>query len=73
MNAAVSAADMYFNGVGSQQMAAMDLGGRSGDDGDGVAGGGGAMGTQYVVNQNQQSVYQPQLAGGAATGELLLL
>ncbi|ODM17552.1 hypothetical protein SI65_07227 [Aspergillus cristatus] len=73
MNAAVSAADVYFNGVGNQQMAAMDLGGRSGDDGDGVAGGGGAMGTQYVVNQNQQSVYQPQLAGGAATGELLLL
>lgn len=73
MNAAVSAADVYFNGVGSQQMAAIDLGGRSGDDGDGGAGGGGALGTQYVVNQNQQSVYQPQLAGGAATGELLLL
>ncbi|PYH47567.1 putative AP-2 adaptor complex subunit beta [Aspergillus saccharolyticus JOP 1030-1] len=69
MNAAVSAADHYFNSVGSQQMAALDLGGR----GDGGAGGGGASQTQYVVNQNQQQVYQPQLAGGAATGELLLL
>jgi vesicle coat complex subunit len=69
MNAAVNAADAYFNNVGSQQMAALDLGGR----GDGGAGGGGAPQTQYVVNQNQQQVYQPQLAGGAATGELLLL
>ncbi|KAH2924839.1 hypothetical protein KXW15_003764 [Aspergillus fumigatus] len=69
MNAAVSAADMYFNNVGSQQMAALDLGGRE----DGGSGGGGASQTQYVVNQNQQQVYQPQLAGGAATGELLLL
>lgn len=69
MGAAVSAADMYFNSVGSQQMAALDLGGRE----DGGAGGGGASQTQYVVNQNQQQVYQPQLHGGAATGELLLL
>ncbi|PKY01537.1 Adaptor protein complex beta subunit [Aspergillus campestris IBT 28561] len=69
MNAAVNAADSYFNGVGTQQMAALDLGGRS----DGGAGGGGASQTQYVVNQNQQQIYQPQLAGGAATGELLLL
>ncbi|OOF96546.1 hypothetical protein ASPCADRAFT_206717 [Aspergillus carbonarius ITEM 5010] len=68
MNAAVNAADSYFNSVGSQQMAALDLGGR--EDG---SGGGGALQTQYVVNQNQQQVYQPQLAGGAATGELLLL
>lgn len=68
-NDAVSAADSYFNGIGSQQMAAMDLGGR----GDGGIGGGGAQQTQYVVTQNQQQVYQPQLAGGAATGELLLL
>lgn len=69
MNAAVDAADSYFNGIGNQQMAALDLGGR----GDGGAGGGGAPQTQYVVNQNQQQIYQPQLAGGAATGELLLL
>lgn len=68
MNAAVNAADSYFNSVGTQQMAALDLGGR----GDGI-GGGGAPQTQYIVSQNQQQVYQPQLAGGAATGELLLL
>ena len=61
MNAAVSAADVYFSGVGNQQMAALDLDG------------GGVSGTQYVVNQNQQQAYQPHLAGGAATGELLLL
>lgn len=69
MSTAVNAADSYFNGIGSQQMAALDLGGR----GDGGAGGGGAPQTQYVVTQNQQEISQPQLAGGAATGELLLL
>ncbi|GKZ72086.1 hypothetical protein AnigIFM50267_008139 [Aspergillus niger] len=69
MNAAVNAADSYFNSVGTQQMAALDLGGRE----DGGVGGGGAPQTQYVVTQNQQQVYQPQQAGGAATGELLLL
>ncbi|KAE8351771.1 adaptin N terminal region-domain-containing protein [Aspergillus coremiiformis] len=68
MNAAVNAADSYFNSVGTQQMAALDLGGR----GDGI-GGGGAPQTQYVVSQNQQQVYQSQMVGGAATGELLLL
>lgn len=65
---AVNAADSYFNNIGSQQMASLDLGGR--DDG---AGGGGAPQTQFVVTQNQQQGYQPQFAGGAATGELLLL
>ena len=72
MNAAVSAADSYFNDVGSQQIAAMDLGGRR-EDGTGMGGGldgmGSGGGTQYLVSQNQQ----PQVAGGAATGELLLL
>jgi AP-2 complex subunit beta-1 len=67
LSAAVNAADAYFNQVGSQQMAALDLGGRD----SGEIGGGGQ--TQYVVNQNQQQIYQPQAAGGAATGELLLL
>lgn len=66
MNAAVNAADAYFNSIGSQQMAAMHLGGR--DDGD--AGGGGASHTQFLVSQNQQQAYP---AGGTATGELLLL
>jgi AP-2 complex subunit beta-1 len=61
MNEAADAADAYFNGIGSQQMASMDIGG------------GNAPQSQYVVNQNQQSAYQPQLAGGVATGELLLL
>jgi hypothetical protein len=64
MNEAADAADAYFSGIGSQQMASLDLDG---------TGGGGAPQTQYVVTQNQQQVYQPQLAGGAATGELLLL
>ncbi|KAK2765169.1 hypothetical protein FQN54_008868 [Arachnomyces sp. PD_36] len=72
LNAAVNAADAYFAGVGSQQMAAMNLGG-SGGDSLTDTGGGGAPQSQYVVNQNQQQVYQPQAAGGAATGELLLL
>lgn len=65
--AAVNAADAYFNTIGTQQMASLDLGGR--DDG----GLGGTGQTQYVVNQNQQQIYQPQAAGGPATGELLLL
>ena len=64
--AAVDAADVYFAGVSSQQMAAMSLNSGVGSDG-------GASQTQYVVNQNQQQVYQPQAAGGPATGELLLI
>ncbi|KKK19114.1 hypothetical protein AOCH_002442 [Aspergillus ochraceoroseus] len=71
MNAAVNAADNYFNSVavGTQQMAALDLGGRD----DSGVGDGGVLQNQYLVNQHQQQVYQPYLAGGAATGELLLL
>ncbi|KKZ57811.1 hypothetical protein EMCG_05562 [[Emmonsia] crescens] len=65
--AAVSAADEYFSTVGSQQMAAMNINHGVG------GGGGGAPQTQYVVNQNQQQAYQPGAAGGAATGELLLI
>ena len=64
MNAAVNAADAYFNGIGSQQMAAMHLGSRDGDE----AGGGGGM--QYLVSQNQQQGYE---APAMPTGELLLL
>lgn len=71
LSAAVNAADAYFSNVASQQMANLDLGGRE-DNGLGELGGTGQM-TQYVVNQNQQQIYQPQVAGGAATGELLLL
>ncbi|KAI5305858.1 hypothetical protein KEM56_003074 [Ascosphaera pollenicola] len=58
INAAVDAADMYFAGVGSNQMAAMSIQ-------DGMGSGGG---TQYVVNQNQ-NVYDPH---GSATGDLLM-
>ncbi|PGH13679.1 hypothetical protein AJ79_03528 [Helicocarpus griseus UAMH5409] len=65
LSAAVSAADDYFATVGPQQMASMTLN-------NGV-GGGGAPQTQYVVSQNQQEAYQPGAAGGAATGELLLI
>lgn len=71
LSAAVNAADAYFSNVASQQMANLDLGGRE-DNGLGGLGGSDQM-TQYVVNQNQQQIYQPQVAGGAATGELLLL
>lgn len=73
--AAAAAADAYFanamTNMTTQQMASLNLGGRSADDGGHL--GGGAAQTQYVVNQNQQSVYQTQAAGGPATGELLLL
>ena len=68
LNAAVNAADVYFAGVGSQQMAAMSLNGGAND----TIGGGGPQ-SQYIVNQNQQQVFQPQAATGAATGELLLI
>ena len=67
--AAVDAADSYFASLGSQQMAAMNMGD------DGFAGGptAGSMGErQYVVNQNHpEQVYQPQVGGG--NGDLLLL
>lgn len=75
---AVNAADLYFQGLGSQQMADMTLAG--GGPGSAAAGGGGPgemfssptdpggygnLPTGYVVNQNQpQQVYQPQMAGG---------
>ncbi|KAI9774643.1 MAG: hypothetical protein M1840_002892 [Geoglossum simile] len=69
LSAAVDAADLYFAGVGSQQMSAMTVR----DDGFGgspVVGTGGE--TQYVVNQNQpQQLYQPAIGGG--NGDLLLL
>lgn len=60
--AAVDAADNYFASLGSQQMAAMDLG----DDGFGGSTTAASMGErQYVVNQNHpDQVYQPQVGGG---------
>ncbi|PGH21410.1 hypothetical protein AJ80_03327 [Polytolypa hystricis UAMH7299] len=72
LSAAVNAADAYF----TQQMATMSLNGGGGGNGGispGAGPGGGAPQSQYVVNQNQQSVYPSQNAGGPATGELLLI
>ena len=60
MNAAVNAADAYFNDIGTQQMAAMHLGSHQPEE----AGGG------YFVSQNQQQGYE---APSMPTGELLLL
>lgn len=65
MSAAVNAADLYFSGIGSRQMAGMSL-----TDDDGLNGG---SQQQYIVNQTGQQAYQPQAVGGAATGELLLI
>jgi AP-2 complex subunit beta-1 len=69
LSAAVDAADLYFAGVGSQQMSAMTVR----DDGFGGSPVVGSKGeTQYVVNQNQpQQLYQPAVGGG--NGDLLLL
>jgi hypothetical protein len=69
MAAAMDAADVYFAGVGNQQMAAMTVR----DDGFGGNPAVGPMGEiQYVVNQNQpQQVYPP--AVGSGHGDLLLL
>jgi AP-2 complex subunit beta-1 len=66
---AVDAADMYFAGIGSQQMAALNIG----EDGFGSSPVVGAPGErQYVVNQyHPEQVYQPQVGGG--NGDLLML
>jgi len=65
--AAMDAADMYFSGLGSQQMANMQV-----DDPGFSPGGVNAGQNLYVVNQNQpQQVYQP--AVGQGNGDLLLL
>lgn len=78
--AAVTAADLYFQGLGSQQMANMTLAGNSGGGGragemlngpsDSGFGAHQASQVGYVVNQNQpQQLYEPQIAG---SGDLLL-
>ena len=62
ISAAVSAADNYFAGVTSQQMANLSLG--PGADG-GIGSINGTEGTGYVVSQNQpQQVYQPGMQAG---------
>ncbi len=67
--AAVDAADLYFSGIGSQQLAQMQLA----DGGFATSPVTGAPGESlYVVNQNQpQQVFQPSVGGG--NGDLLLL
>ncbi|KAM5439257.1 hypothetical protein MferCBS31731_004678 [Microsporum ferrugineum] len=72
ISAAVNAADIYFAGIGNDQvadqMAAMSLGGGGVHGGDMV---GTAPESQYIVSQNQQQAYQHNMGG--ATGELLLI
>ena len=67
MAEAVDAADLYFAGVGSQQLAQMQVseGSLAGFGGSPIQGGGE---TSYVVNQ-----YAPQQATGAEQGDLLQL
>lgn len=72
ISAAVNAADVYFAGIGNDQvadqMAAMSLGGGGVHGGDMVAT---APESQYIVSQNQQQAYQHNMGG--ATGEVLLI
>ncbi|KAI9842805.1 MAG: hypothetical protein M1837_006908 [Sclerophora amabilis] len=76
INHAMDAADVYFSGVGSQQMAAMSLDHNNNDDDGGLGiGGGGPHSSerQYIVSQNApQQVYQPAV-GEESNGDLLLL
>ena len=68
ISAAVDAADLYFSGVGRQQVANLQL-----SDGDFASSpvSGAPGGNLYVVNQNQPNqVYQPAM--GAGNGDLLL-
>lgn len=67
--AAVDAADLYFAGVGTQQMANLSMNGGGYSDSPVVGQGGETM---FVVNQNQpQQVYQPTV--GSGNGDLLML
>lgn len=69
--AAVDAADEFFAGVGSQQMAAMHINGQEDGFGGSPTVGRGEM--QYVVNQHApDQVYQPAMGGGS-NGDLLML
>jgi len=69
--AAVDAADEFFAGVGSHQMANMGING--GDEGFGGSPMVGRGEMQYVVNQNApEQVYQPSMGQGS-NGDLLML
>ena len=68
ISAAIDAADMYFSGVGSQQMANAQL---SESDFASSPVSGAPGGNLYVVNQNQPTqVYQPAM--GTGNGDLLM-
>jgi vesicle coat complex subunit len=68
---AIDAADAFFAGVGSQQIAAMNINGN--DDGFGGSPTVGRGEMQYVVNQNApEQVYQPTMGAGS-NGDLLML
>ena len=69
MTSPADVAEAYFSGLGSQRLAAMNIG----EDGFGGSQTIGAPGErQYVVSQNHpQQVFQPQIGGG--NGDLLLL
>ncbi|KAL0254420.1 hypothetical protein SLS55_009895 [Diplodia seriata] len=70
MASAVDAADLYFAGVGSQQMGTLSIANGSGFGGNSPVVG--SQSNMYVVNQNQpQQVYQPTV--GPGNGDLLLL
>lgn len=68
LSAAADAADVYFSGLGSAQMARMNLGDESiGGFGGSPVSGNPMMQNMYVVTQNQ-----PQEVGGPTNGDLLL-
>jgi hypothetical protein len=70
MNAAVSAADDFFAGVGSRGMANMNINDGFGED----SYGGGVQGRQdmgYVVNQNAPNQMYAPVQGHGANGDLL--
>ncbi|KAI9051638.1 hypothetical protein LZ554_004680 [Drepanopeziza brunnea f. sp. 'monogermtubi'] len=70
--AAVDAADEFFAGVGSHQMAAMNINGGN-DDGFGGSPMYGRGEMQYVVNQSApEQVFQPAMGHGS-NGDLLML
>lgn len=70
ISAAMSAADEFFAGIGSQQMAAMNINGGV-DDGFGASPTVGRNEQQYVVNaHNPDQVYAPV---GSGNGDLLML
>ena len=72
---AVDAADMYFAGVNSQQMAQLSVNDHDGygyGDGGLMSPGSGPGETMFVVSQNQpQQVYRP--VAGQGNGDLLML